>query len=43
MSEFQCPRCLIYFRRKDYLQKHLKRKFPCIELNSENVKKNDTK
>ena len=46
MNDFQCPRCLIFFRRKDYLQKHLKRKFPCIELNSENVKKmipNDTK
>ena len=39
MSEYKCPKCLICFRRKDYLLKHFKRKFPCKEA----VLQNDTK
>ena len=39
MSEYKCTKCLICFRRKDYLQKHFKRKFPCKEA----VLQNDTK
>ena len=31
MSDFQCSRCLVSFRRKDKLKKHNQRKFPCKE------------
>ena len=46
MSSFVCKICNREFKRKDYLQKHYKRKFPCKPVNLENCKKmipNDTK
>ena len=39
MSEFKCTRCHISFRRKDYLQKHLQRKYPCKVVEIEILKK----
>ena len=29
MVGFECNRCHRIFKRKDYLQKHMERKFPC--------------
>jgi len=29
MIEFKCNRCHKIFKRKDYLQKHIERKYPC--------------
>ncbi len=40
MVEFKCNRCHKIFKRKDYLQKHMGRKYPCkvVEVeNNENV------
>lgn len=34
MPQFTCPKCSKKFARKDYLDKHLKRKNPCIERDS---------
>ena len=42
MSEFKCSICQISFRRKDYLQKHLQRKYPCKVVEIENPKKRIT-
>ena len=36
MALFQCSNCCRKFRRKDYLQKHNKRKNPCKQLENEN-------
>jgi hypothetical protein len=33
MSKYTCFRCNRIFRRKDYLTKHLQRKFPCKDAN----------
>ena len=32
-----CQKCLHSFRRKDYLTKHLQRKYPCKEANNNNI------
>jgi hypothetical protein len=32
-----CQKCLHSFRRKDYLTKHLQRKYPCKEANTNNI------
>ena len=33
---YYCERCLYNFKRKDYLKKHLQRKFPCKEVHNNN-------
>ena len=35
MTEYICERCTVYFKDKRQLIKHLKRKKPCIEIESE--------
>ena len=32
-----CQKCLQSFRRTDYLTKHLQRKYPCKEANTNNI------
>ena len=43
MPTFTCERCCREFRRKDYLQKHLQRKFPCKHMEFKKEKKRITK
>jgi len=38
MIEFKCNRCHKIFKRKDYLQKHIERKYPCKVVEIENNK-----
>ena len=42
MPTFTCERCCREFRRKDYLQKHLHRKFPCKHMEFKKEKKRTT-